>query len=170
MPLQQTTELVDLITANINQISNSRIALNNQAEQLISNLEHPEVLQTINNDQLQKCVDALANVGTVLNKTYPVKIVPYPRPIEFKKYCTNKSNLVCGVYQKIMYAATKDLTKFAALYIFSELLWYDVYDAERVEQSLKYVLSLIPLASEELQILQQACDKHYLNINILPQK
>jgi hypothetical protein len=41
-----------------------------------------------------------------------------------------------------------------------------VYEVDRVEQSLKYVLSLIPLSSEELQIMQLACDKHYLNINL----
>jgi hypothetical protein len=166
MSLLQTLEIVDLISNSINQISNTKIALSNQVDQLLIKLEHPDVLKSISNEELQRCIDVINDAGVVLNRTYPNKIVPYPRPIEFKKYCTNKANPVYTVYQKIMYAATKDLAKFSALYIFSELLWYDVYEVDRVEQSLKYVLSLIPLSSEELQIMQLACDKHYLNINL----
>jgi Cu2+-containing amine oxidase len=167
MSVQQSLELTDTIKSNIDHISNSTIGLSNQVDVLLSILDRPDVLKSITNDELQKCVDVITKAGLIVNKVYEVKIVPYPKPIEFKKYCANSKTDIFPVYQKIIKMCTQDLIKFAALYMFDEVLWYEPYHRESVSDAINYLLSLVDLDKKELITLQQALDTHCMQVNIL---
>jgi flavin-binding protein dodecin len=154
MSLDSALQTLASAKSSIDSINSLKQSATNALDQLSNSLQNMDVLKVISNEQLQECVDILGTGGIVVNKTYPVNIVPYPRPQDFKKYMTDNTHVVYPVYIKMFMAVSSKTQLFAQFWLFSESLWMEPYDSNTSSKLLLQLLPAVKLTPEETTILQ----------------
>lgn len=168
MSLDSVLNTLASAKSSIDSINSLKQSLTNALDQLSNSLQDVEVLKIISNEQLQECVDILESGGLVIGKSYPINIVPYPRPQDFKKYMTDSTHPVYPVYIKMFMAVSSKTQLFAQFWLFSESLWMEPYDSHTSSQLLLRLLPAVLLKPEEITTLQLALDKFNMAINLTP--